>query len=170
MTASNITQELLKEKLTYNHKSGLFYWNYTKRRITKGELAGSDIGNGYIGIQINKKRYLAHRLAWLYMTGTFPEKCIDHINHITDDNRWENLREVTVIENQQNASKRVDNKSGVTGVIWSKRDNRWTAQITVDKKRVHLGSFVEFSEAVNARKNAEVLYGFHENHGKERIA
>jgi len=168
MTVSNLTQSLLKDKLFYCPESGLFYWKYTEKRIKKGDIAGSDDGGGYIGIQINKKIYKAHRLAWLYMTGEFPLCSIDHINHITNDNRWSNLRSVSTSENNRNACKRRDNKSGVTGVIWSKSNQRWNAQITIDKNRIHLGSFVEFSDAVNARKNAEVLYGFHENHGKER--
>jgi hypothetical protein len=99
------------------------------------------------------------------MEGSIPDE-VDHINHNRTDNRWNNLRAVTSKSNSRNQSKSIKNKSGVTGVHWDNLRNRWIAQIHIDYKTVHLGTFVEFHEAVNARKNAEVLYGFHENHGK----
>lgn len=133
-----------------------------------GDIAGSLNTHGYVGIKVFGKLYLAHRLAYLYMLGETPDE-VDHINHIRADNRWVNLRDVTRSENCKNNSKRKDNASGVTGVHWKKRDSRWVAQIRVDKETLWLGQFVKFSDAVDARKNAEVLYGFHENHGKEGL-
>jgi len=99
---------------------------------------------------------------------TIPEGYfVDHINHIRDDNRWENLRLVSASGNSRNRGMSSRNTSGVTGVTWSRSKSRWVAQIKVDKENKTLGVFTDFSEAVNARKNAEVLYGFHENHGKD---
>ena len=102
---------------------------------------------------------------WLYVTGKFPKNEIDHINHIKDDNRWDNLRDVAHSTNGKNQSMQVSNTSGVRGVYWYKNNQRWVANITVDGEKIHLGSYVQHHEAVNARKNAEVLYGFHTNHG-----
>ena len=69
---------------------------------------------------------------------------------------------------KQNSKKKIDNTSGQTGVVWHKRDKKWQVNIRVSGKKVHLGYFIEFHEAVNARKNSEILYGFHENHGKDK--
>jgi hypothetical protein len=163
-----ITQDELKEILMYDKKSGIFVW--VKVSKSKNYLLGKEAGivekDGYVRISINKKRYPAHRLAWLYENGKMPRKDIDHINHNRADNRIKNLRLVTKRENAQNASKGTRNKSGVTGVSWSKDSNRWKAQISIDGKSIMLGRYSNFSDAVNARKNAEILYGYHANHGK----
>jgi len=161
-----ITQEELKDKYVYNPDTGLFIRNKRLGKYKKGTVAGWTHEEGYIKIQIGKKIYSAHRLAWLYIYGYIPEQ-IDHINHITGDNRLCNLREATYSINNKNTSKRVDNTSGQVGVCWNKKLCKWSAGIMVDKKRIHLGTFAEYHEAVNVRKNAEVLYGFHENHGKD---
>ena len=164
-----ITQLELQEMLTYDKDTGVFTWNaveYRTRRIA-GDSAGSKHKHGYLVIRLGKKVYPAHQVAWLYVYGTMP-KYIDHINHIRDDNRLENLRDVTSMQNNQNRTKSDINSSGVVGVYWRKDTSSWTARITVDGKQKALGSYEVFSEAVNARKNAEVLYGFHENHGKNK--
>ena len=112
-----------------------------------------------------KKQYKLHRLAYLYMTGIMPDK-VDHENHIVSDNRWCNLRNASSFDNMQNTKMSIRNTSGCVGVYWNKTSLRWEGRIDVNKKRIFLGSFELYHEAVNARKNAEVLYGFHENHGK----
>jgi len=165
-----ITQSELKELFDYDKDSGLF--TRVKNQGSRGkigDIAGSKRNTGYIAIKAKGKQYQAHRLAWLYMTGEFPEYDIDHINHVRDDNRWENLREATRIDNCQNMSKSSANTSGCTGVTWNKENNKWLAYISIDGKRSYLGYHTEYSDAVNARKNAEVLYGFHENHGKDKV-
>ncbi len=150
--------------LIYNKDTGVFTWSGNARKDNVGKVAGT-IHNGYRYIKVTGVKYAAHRLAWLTVYGVLP-RYIDHINHKRDDNRIANLRSVTRIENGRNQSINSNNKSGVMGVHWATRDNRWAAQITVAQKRLFLGNFIEFSDAVNARKNAEVLYGFHANHGK----
>lgn len=88
-----------------NTESGLFYWLVANsNRIAVGDIAGNKDRDGYIRIGINGNNYPAHRLAWLYMTGSFPTKQLDHINHIRDDNRWLNMREVDNRENSRNHS------------------------------------------------------------------
>lgn len=162
-----ITQERLKEVLDYDLASGLLTWKDPPKcmRYLKGQVAGSLHKNtGYINIMVDKKPYPAHRLAWLYMYRTLPDQ-IDHINHIRSDNRLNNLRSANSSINGKNQSKSINNTSGVTGVSWYTKSKRWVSKIMVDGERIYLGSFVNFHEAVNARKNAEALYGFHENHG-----
>lgn len=161
-----ITQKELKKLLTYDPDTGIFINNTNRSpNALKGTIAGS-VDSGYIRIYVKGKSYKAHRLAWLYMYGSMPIGHIDHINHNGLDNRIENLRDVDEQDNYKNQTLRATNKSGVIGVSWYKLTNRWVAHISVDGNKIHLGYFVNFHEAVNARKNAEVLYNYHENHGK----
>ena len=159
--------EKISEYLSYDSRSGLVTWIKDKGRAKSGDIAGTIFGSeGYLRLKIFGKNYLVHRIAWLLNYGEFPNEQIDHINHISSDNRLSNLRAVDMVENSKNKSKYKNNTSGVSGVHWNKRSNMWASVISVSGKQVHLGYHVEFSEAVNARKNAEVLYGFHDNNGK----
>ncbi len=163
-----ISQKKLKNRVLYNKKTGVFttLTSYHKKNI--GKILGHTAKDGYTSIEIEGEVYKSHRLAWLYMEGCFPKNQIDHINHNRSDNRWKNLREVTQTENSRNTKKYKHNTSGVSGVHWNKRQHKWYARISTDNKRIFLGSFIEFHEAVNARKLAEVAYGYHENHGKDK--
>ena len=160
-----INQEELKKLYTYEPETGLFIRNTQPpgSRFKIGTIAGS-VNDDYIKIKIHKKMYKAHRLAFLYMRGYYPNK-VDHKNHNCHDNRWDNLRDVVHGENMKNKKKYKNNTTGTMGVTWFKARNKWGASISVDKTSVFLGLFINYHEAVNARKNAEVLYGFHENHG-----
>jgi len=161
-----ITQKRLKEVLHYNQDTGLFIWIVAKSDKTHiGDVAGSKHNAGYIRIRIDKKLYLSHRLAFLYMTGKFPKYEVDHINHIRTDNRWGNLRAVTRQENCFNASMPRDNTSGVMGVSWAKKNKKWLANIRIDGKTKYIGLFEKIEDAITARKETEKLYGFHPNHG-----
>lgn len=133
-------------------------------RAMPGMFAGSPNIDGYVRVRINNISYRAHRVIWLITYGEWPEGQIDHINGVKDDNRIENLRAVSVTGNQQNQHVRVDNTSGVTGVIFDR--GYWTAKIRANGKRIHLGCFKSLEEAAAARKAAERLYGFHPNHGR----
>lgn len=160
-----ISQERLLELFNYNPDSGIFIELTKRKNKNIGDILGTMSGQGYLVGVVDKKQYKLHRLAYLYMTGEIPDK-IDHKNHITTDNRWKNLRNVSAFDNMQNTKMSVRNTSGCVGVFWNKTNLRWESRINVNKKRIFLGSFELYHEAVNARKNAEVLYGFHENHGK----
>lgn len=133
----------------------------------KGEIAGSKRKDGYRKVIINKHAYLSHRIIWLMFHGEFPRHQIDHINGIRDDNRIENLRDVNSSENNKNKAMDSRNSTGVAGVYWFKRDNRWMARIQSDGKDDFLGYFDIFEDAVKARKEAELEYDFHENHGRK---
>ncbi len=159
-----ITQKQIRELFEYSPETGLFIRLKSRGNSKKGTIAGTINRTGYIHIKIDGKKYMAHRLAWLYEYGNFPEK---HIDHIKTDNRICNLREVSQSENNRNRLTNCNNNSGVTGVDFHTKTNRWRARISVDSKLVHLGLFSTFSEAVDARKNAEILYGYHENHGRD---
>lgn len=161
-----MNQQILKENLSYNSDSGLFTWlKSTHNQVKIGDVAGT-VRKGYICIRIKGKDYAAHRLAWVYVYGELPYNDIDHINHNTSDNRIVNLRIVNKKENQHNASIRKDNTSGFTGVTWHKVANKWMAQICIDGTRKNLGYFTNLNDAISARQDANIKYGYHANHGK----
>lgn len=130
-----LTQEILKKHLHYDCDTGIFKW------IKSDNVAGTE-NRGYILIRINNNRYFAHRLAWLYVYGTFPKNDIDHINGIRNDNRLINLRDVTRSVNLQNLKKCYsNNKSGLLGVSWNKKANKWQASIGLNGKLIYIGMF-----------------------------
>jgi len=152
-----ITQEELKSVLKYDQETGRFTWLVPRRSgsIKAGTEAGSVTNQGYVHVQIGRMRYLAHRLAWLYTYGFFPENSIDHINRKRDDNRLENLREVSNSCNIRNSKSRINNTSGVRGVCWDKASQRWQADIKVNGKKIGLGRNECFVEVVAHRLAGE---------------
>lgn len=80
---------------------------------------------------------------------------VDHINRNKLDNRLENLRLVSCRQNMQNRGKQKNNTSGVKGVSWCKRSQKWRAQIMQDGKQNHIGCYSTLEEAKTARINAE---------------
>lgn len=136
-----ITHERLKELLHYEPETGFFRWKVIRTNGMKiGQIAGGSHGDGYIAIGVMKKIYLAHRLAWFYMTGEFPANEIDHKDMNRSNNTWSNLREVSGTVNRQNIkSARRHNKTGFLGVHRNKFS--FCAQIRIQGKPVWLGSF-----------------------------
>lgn len=149
-----LTQKRLKEVIDYNPKTGLF------NRIRINKRAGYLRKDGYIFIKVDGFQYLAQRLAFLYMLGYFPENEVDHPNRIRHDNRWCNLREVSHQCNMRNCKVRTESVSGVTGVWPDRASKKWRSQITVNKKPINLGYFIDIGEAVKARWEAEKKYNF----------
>ena len=151
-----ITQFELKTVLDYNQDTGVFTWKVNKSKRTKaGDVAGWK-DNGYVNISINGKSYKAHRLAWLYIYGQFPENLIDHINSNRSDNRICNLRKATYLENSQNYKTPKTNTSGIKNVSWYKNLKKWVVTIGVNGKKKTIGYFedLEFAElvAIEARE------------------
>jgi hypothetical protein len=168
-----VTQEELKKWLQYDPETGVFTWiSKPNRRLNLGTSAGCACGTkggkSYIRIMINGKLYHAHRLAFLYTTGSFPEHEVDHINGNGTDNRFCNLRIVDRSNNAKNLRMKSTNKSGVCGVVWHEDRNKWQSFIKIKNKTKYIGLFDSIFEAAAARKSAELLYKFHENHGSAR--
>jgi len=148
---TELTQEQLQQLLSYDPDTGIFTNLKSRGRVKIGSVAGSKYSNGYICIAIDSKRYLAHRLIWLYVYGEFPANQIDHINEVKDDNRLVNLRLATNQENNHNISTpNKNNTSGYLGVYWYKPYGKWLAQIKVNGKDKHLGYFDTGEEASKA--------------------
>jgi len=162
-----ITKDQILNALNYDPETGIF------TRKSNGMIAGGlqSKGNGYsrIKISLNGKQYMAHRLAWTYMTGDAPPKEIDHIDRDATNNRWCNLRDASS-ENQRNKSKQRNNSSGVTGVSWSSVSGKWGVRIWADvngvKKYVHLGLFESIKLAEVVAEKFRLENGYKEGHGK----
>lgn len=160
-----INQNQLKELIHYDEITGVLTSLQDRPRCPTGSVLGSNNGRGYLRLMLCNRKYYAHRLAWLYVYGVWPDE-IDHINHVKTDNRIINLRSASRVDNNKNASKRADNKSNVSGVHWKNSIKRWVAQIRRDPENRHLGSFSDKFEAICCRKSAENKYKYHENHGR----
>lgn len=160
-----LSQELVKEYLDYDETTGHLTWiKKPSKKIYINSRAGSLHKSGYRQIYFMGKTYPEHRLIWLWVYGVMPTHEIDHINHIRDDNRLCNLREVTRAENSRNRTRqrtRIDE----AGIWWCKRRKRYIAEITFNQKKVFQRSFVSIDEAISQRKAKLLELGFHENHG-----
>lgn len=162
----NLTQERLKEVLDYNKETGIFVWKVVNsRRISVGKIAGNiHKGEGdyqRINITIDNTRYKAHRLAWFYVYGEWPEKDLDHINGNSLDNRICNLRECDRYQNMSNSKMKKSNKLGIKGVSLEDRYGRtprYYSRIMCHRKVIHLGYFGTVEEAALAYKNAALKY------------
>ena len=155
-----LTQAELQSLFDYNQETGIFTRKLSTSNVKSGTVAGYKNNDGYIKISINYKSYLAHRLAWIYVYGKLSKECIDHINGIKDDNRISNLREASRQENNFNRKKSTKSSSDYKGVTWNKRDKKWRAQCTFNKKVIQIGSFDNAEKASEAYQNfVKVLHG-----------
>lgn len=156
-----LTQSELKKALHYDPDTGHFTWidhRNVDKISTRAGLANRD---GYLQINVNRTMYGAHRLAWLYEYGEFPNSGIDHINGDPADNRIANLRIANQAENMQNIAMYKSNKSGYMGVHFHKRNKKYQATIKAYGKQKHLGYFDTAELAFEAYKEAKkVLHSF----------
>lgn len=156
---TTLSRERLMQILHYDPGSGLFTWiNDQRSGVKAGSVAGSINSNGYIIIMISKKSYSAHRLAYFYVKGVWPQKHIDHINGVRTDNRIKNLRNADSIKNGQNMRLLDTNKSGFKGVHWSKACNKWRAKIDLNGSQHHLGFFSDLELAALVAAEARDKY------------
>lgn len=147
--ADKLTFERLREVLDYDPLTGVFSWRVRLSDKTRlGAIAGTTKDKGYVQVRIDGVKYLAHRLAWLYVTGKWPEDVIDHVDRNPSNNRLVNLRPATRRENHQNLNMRKANTSGFTGVSRCDRNPaKWRAVITDYGKQHYLGRFDTPEEA-----------------------
>lgn len=145
-----LTQEYLQSILDYNKDTGIFTWLKFRasNKVKPGDIAGTVNKRKYRYISINNKDYKAHRLAWLYVYGTWPKNNIDHINGDPSDNRIENLRDVTQVVNAKNMIMHRNGK--LLGTSFHKPTNKWRSFIMLNKKFKHLGLYNTQQEAHEA--------------------
>lgn len=178
-----IAPEMLRQLLALDEATGRLYWKprgiewfeHVPEKIRLRQCnrwnslfahkeAFTSERQGYRRTRFMGRNYCAHRVVWALVHGYWPGQ-VDHINRDRGDNRPANLREVSNEENARNQRLRTNNRSGVTGVHWRAREQRWIAKINANGKQVFLGGFETFDEAAAARRAAERKYGYRANHG-----
>jgi len=155
----SLSQERLKQLMVYDPLTGIF----TRRiqagsRGLAGDVAGTVETNGYVRISVDSRPYRAHRLAFLYMTGMWPEKDVDHRFGDTSDTTFASLREATKSENLQNSKKRVDNSSGTKGVSFRKDRGMFSVRMKVGNVYKSFGCYKELELAELVATEARELY------------
>lgn len=157
-----LSQDKLKSLLHYDKDTGIFTRAISRGAVyQKGQQAGSPNGKGYLIIWVDGKRYLAHRLAWFYVYGYFPDGMIDHRNRNRKDNRICNLREATKPQNGQNSKMYSKNTSGCKGVHWHSRDKSWRVTCRVNGVTHQIGYFKDKEKAAEAYRSFAM-----KNHGE----
>ncbi len=163
-----LTQEQIRSDLAYNPVTGEFAWKKSGKGRKVGKRPGRISKYGYHEIKLSGKIYFAHKLAWLYVHGHYPQhpqEQIDHVNRDRSDNRIENLRLVKQGENDKNRSRYKNAKGPLTGVHWDAERKKWRADICSGDKRYNLGRYDSLFEAAAVRKSAELAHSFAANHG-----
>lgn len=158
--SKHLSWEDLTKILSYDPDTGIFKKN-ALTKYQKERFAGTNSGSPYTRICLNRRIYLAHRLAWYYMTGSPPEMLIDHINGNKRDNRFCNLRAADYSQNMMNSKIASSNTSGCKGVSWKNSENKWLATGKFNGKRKYLGYFDNIHDAVLAYKKFAI-----ETHGE----
>lgn len=175
----NLTQDILCELLSYEKTTGKLTWKPRdkkwfksvrefkrwNKRFSNKEALTSCNSNGYKSGHVLGTPVKAHRIIWCMVYGGYPEE-IDHIDGDPANNSLTNLRSVSHAENTMNRKLSNNNTSGVVGVYWSVSKGRWAAQIRSNNVYEYLGTFDYLSDAIKVRKDAELRYNFHKNHGR----
>jgi hypothetical protein len=160
-----ITQKELKTLIRYDHVNGSFERIKNRRSDVLGPIKGSRLNNGHVVFRLKMNKCLAHRVAFLYMTGSVPD-CIDHINGDPSDNRWVNLRACTMRQNQGNRRLNKNSSTGYKGVRINKNTGKFMAKINYKEKVIHIGTYKTAFEAHQAYVQAsKTIFGEFHNDG-----
>ena len=148
----DVDHKLLLRQLVYDPDTGIFTRVApSSTRVRAGDVAGHTVnGSGYVAVGFAGKRYLAHRLAWFYVYGRFPDGSLDHINGVRHDNRIANLREATTRENSWNMA---NHRTGDTPCVRPRR-NGFDVVVSIGGKRRYIGHYQSRDEAKSVVKNA----------------
>jgi hypothetical protein len=153
----DLSHSRLLEVLSYNPETGVFHWRIALNgRVRAGDVAGSTHASGYRNISIDKGRYQAHRLAWFYVHGTWPQSFIDHKDGVRSDNRIANIRPATRLQNNRNRPLYKNSTVSLKGVRKLKKG--YQARIQVEGRSIALGAYPTAREAYSAYKTASVKY------------
>ncbi len=167
--SDTISRGRLEELFSYNNETGQLIRKYTMGGQVPGPIT-AEHSDGYIRVSIFGERFMLHNVMWIYHNGNIDKDnmYIDHINHDRKDNRISNLRLVSPSENAKNRS-RVSGRFLPTGIDYRPekyKNSPYVSRITSEGKSIELGRYATLSEAIASREAANVMFGFHENHGK----
>lgn len=171
-------QDLLLQLLSYDPETGKLFWkerpislfaSIGAFRSWNTKFAGAEAFTatgckGYRSGRIFNSHYLAQRVIWKMVTGRDPVE-VDHGDGNRQNNRLTNLSDVSSAGNGRNSGLRSDNTSGFTGVYWHAGSQKWRAKVKVDGRDIQLGEYGGLQDAVEARKAADIKYGFSDRHG-----
>ena len=142
----DLTREFVMSRLFYDVITGILYWKYDRNAPDnwntrwESKIAGT-YETKYVSVSLNGSRYLAQRLIWLVVTGEWPSTDVDHVNGDKRDNRFNNLRLATRSQNNGNSGIKKSNASGVKGVHWGAKHDKWRASISEHGKIINLGRY-----------------------------
>jgi hypothetical protein len=173
--------DILNELITPDFASGKLFWNSRSEQYFETQHQCKNWNNRYAGkealISINSYGYKhgsimnlthkAHRVLWVLYTKEIPD-IVDHIDGNRLNNNIRNLRNISTSENNKNLHIYSNNTSGVIGVSFG--NNKWIANIGYNGKKIYLGSFENIEDAIEIRKQAEIEYSYHRNHGRNTIS
>ncbi len=167
----DITPTLVRRLFDYEPHTGTLRrkTNFGNNRLKSGMVVGCQRRNGYVYVKIQRLAYPVHRLAWVHYYGVWPDRFIDHINGVRDDNRIANLREANDQQNAFNQRRHKRNSCGFKGVVFKARIKKWVANIRINGTQTHLGCFTS-PEAAHAAyvAAARAHYGEFANDGENK--
>lgn len=153
MATDDLSAARAREVLDYDPLTGVFI---RKVRLAQRHQVGDRADfivtggqlKGYSRISVDGKRYLAHRVAWLYVHGDWPAGLLDHKNGLKSDNRIDNLRPADHrLNNENQRGPRADGSSGYLGVHWDRLTEKWRARVTTGGRSIHVGLYDSAEEA-----------------------
>lgn len=160
-SARLLTADDIREHIEYDPDAGTFTWLKARHRGRwPANRPAGYVRGGYLAIKLRQVKVLAHRLAWVYMTGEWPEALVDHWDNDKLNNRWGNLRLATPSQNAMNSiGKR--GAARLKGASWDTTNEQWRASICIDGFQQNLGSYATEREAHEVYK-AEAVKQFGE--------
>lgn len=176
---ADLSQSRVRRLFNYDHENGGLIWcnrpisdfsTEAHQRAWNTKYSGKQAGTysprlNSVIVGIDGKSHRVHRLVWFWHYGEWPTMQIDHINGNGNDNHIVNLRDVSCSENHKNMPLAKNSRTQIIGVRLHP-DGRWIAEIKVGTKNLYLGCFSDIRMAAAARKAAEKIMGYHENHGR----
>lgn len=150
----------------FRYENGKLFWVKGPRQNKEAGclITASRNRQRYRRVEVNGKSYYTHHIVWFLFKGYLPE-AIDHIDGVGLNNAIENLREASPALNAKNRPKQRNTRSGHLGVF-KLTSGRYKASIKVNGRSIHLGVFPDIESARRCRRDAEVLYGFSDNHNR----